>query len=280
MVMRTEEVIMSDNCKLFLVMISICVMIAVSVPQLEAAGTPGVNRPSETGSQRTPGTPGTVTGTREVGANKPVWEATSWQSSLPPIVVTNKQYSFEELIRADGYLCPGSAMAYKTLQTALPLLFAGATPAQDDFTISYGPSECSQKVFNYAMGSNSALDSSLLGREQIVTRTSTGVRVRIVYDKPATDGHTPEAAAAADLILRATDGAGMKVEVIRPGGETGAVEDVAAPSATVPGERHLNQPETASPSDSSPTVPLTIAIVVILAVIVGIIFVLVSGKKT
>ena len=40
--------------------------------------------------------------------------------------------------------------------------------------------------------------------------------IRIIFDKPAADGHDPEGAMAADVVLKAEDGAGMSVEVISP----------------------------------------------------------------
>jgi len=158
--------------------------------------------------------------------NKPRWTPTSWQKQLPAIVVKDggrtKKYSFEKLILADGYLCPGSAMAYMTLKTALPLLYGDAAPAKGDFRIMYGPCECATRVYNYFLGSKYRSANHLvcsdkaMGRQHMVVRKSTGAKVRITYDPPAADGHNPEAAEAADVVLKAEKGAGMAVEVVRP----------------------------------------------------------------
>ena len=127
------------------------------------------------------------------------------------------EFSFQSLINADGYLCPGSARSYKTLLTALPVLFGDSLPALGDFRIAYGPSDCSTRVFQYFISSTApieeylALDESMLGREHIVTRISTGEAVRIVYSIPSADGHTPEGAEAGDLVLSAEDGEGMQI---------------------------------------------------------------------
>ncbi|MCW5209108.1 hypothetical protein VU10_02695 [Desulfobulbus sp. US1] len=68
------------------------------------------------------------------------WEPTAWQKTLPAIVVqdggTTQEYSFVDLIQADGYLCPGSARAYKALEVALPLLYKGTPPVKGDFKIT------------------------------------------------------------------------------------------------------------------------------------------------
>ncbi len=158
---------------------------------------------------------------REAGRNKPIWTPTSQQNELPPIVITNKnglsEYSFQSLIEADGYLCPGSARCYMTLYTALPMLFDESEAVMGDFKIVYGPSDCATRVYEFFMDNEYQseeylyVDNLYSGREQTVIRISTGAEVRIVYDIPAIDGHTPEGAAAGDLVLHATDGDGMIV---------------------------------------------------------------------
>lgn len=154
--------------------------------------------------------------------NRPVWNPTTWQSELPPITLNTKgglkEYTFVELIRADGYLCPGSARCYKTLQTALPLLFPNTTPDIIDLHILYGPSDCATRVFNFLQTDIDhskkfiTMDPSLLGREMVVQRLSTNKTVNIIYDIPAADGHDPEGASAGDLILKAEDGIDMSMQ--------------------------------------------------------------------
>jgi len=155
------------------------------------------------------------------GKNKPVWTPTDWQKTLPSIVVEEngkqKEYIFLSLIKADGYLCPGSARAYKTLQVALPMLFKDTTPVKGDFKISYGPSNCTKKVLNYFMKGFTSKeflesDESLAGRTISISRISTGKRVKITYTPSSNEkGHDKEGAKAGDLILHAEDGKGMSV---------------------------------------------------------------------
>ena len=150
--------------------------------------------------------------------NKPVWEMTEYQKELPPVEVIEgdkaRIYSFKELIEADGYLCPGSARVYKSLITALPLLFKEEIPQKKDIYIKYGPSDCADKVMHYFMGfadNNIEQDQTLAGREIIISRISTEKYIHIVYDEPSADGHTPDGAAAGDAVLRAEDGKGLTV---------------------------------------------------------------------
>ena len=161
-----------------------------------------------------------------IGRGKPEWSTTSWQKSLPDIVVKEdsreKTYSFRSLIDADGYLCPGSARCYQTLKTALPLLYKDAVPEKGDLLILYGPSSCAEKVYRYFMGrkyrSDTHLrsDKSLAGRQQAIIRKSTGEKILITYDPPEADGHTPQGARAGDAVLKATNGAGMKIKTVTP----------------------------------------------------------------
>ena len=158
------------------------------------------------------------------GKNKPVWKLTDSQKELPPIVIIDdgreREFSFESLIKADGYLCPGSARSYKTLLTALPILFGNSIPKIEDFKIMYGPSDCSTRVYEYLMSGadqleeHLVLDELMLGREHIVTRISTGESVKIIYDLPAADGHNKDGAEAGDLVLYAEDGVGMEVTLL------------------------------------------------------------------
>ncbi len=169
-----------------------------------------------------------VQGSRGQGKrrNKPQWNPTSWQQTLPDIVVkegsSKKKYSFRSLIDADGYLCPGSARCYQTLKTALPLLYKNSVPVKGDFTILYGPSPCAERVYEYFMGSqyrsNKYLrcDESLSGRQQAIIRKSTGMKVLITYDSPEARGHTNQGAQAGDAVLKASNGAGMKIEIVSP----------------------------------------------------------------
>jgi hypothetical protein len=152
---------------------------------------------------------------------KPSWSATEWQKRLPAIVVEEKgktkKYSFINLIEADGYLCPGSARAYKTLQVALPLLYKDTMPVKGDFQIIYGDSDCATKVYKYFMGKYKkkeylTLDKSMKGMECIIIRKSTGMKVRTTFDPPAHNRHNAKGAKAGDVILKAKNGAGMKVE--------------------------------------------------------------------
>jgi hypothetical protein len=148
--------------------------------------------------------------------NKPVWEMTEYQKDLPPIEVIEggetKLYSFKELIEADGYLCPGSARVYTSLLTSLPLLFKDEIPQKNDVYIKFGPSDCADKVLHYFLGpddNNLKQDQALMGREIIIQRISTDERIRIVFDEPAADGHTPDGAAAGETVLKAKNGTGL-----------------------------------------------------------------------
>ncbi|MCI5150402.1 MAG: hypothetical protein D3916_13625, partial [Candidatus Electrothrix sp. MAN1_4] len=83
------------------------------------------------------------------------WEPTEWQKTLPALTVQDKgvtkAYSFTDLINADGYLCPGSARAYKALQVALPILYKNSTPIKGDFKITHGASMCTSLVYDFFM---------------------------------------------------------------------------------------------------------------------------------
>lgn len=158
--------------------------------------------------------------------NKPTWTPSAWQKELPAIVITEKgrekTYSFQSLIRADGYLCPGSAWSYQTLRIALPLLFKEETPEKSDIQILYGESKCATRVFKYFMGNpysgpaSVTCDPDMPGRQQAILRKSTGVKVVVTYAPPAADGHTPQGAQAGDAALRARDGDGLQVETVTP----------------------------------------------------------------
>jgi len=160
---------------------------------------------------------------RGAGRNKQVWTPTNQQNELPSIIIKGIEglieYSFQSLIEADGYLCPGSARCYMTLNTALPILYKDSEPILGDFKIIYGPSDCADRVYKFFMGdeyqSEEYLysDESSQGREQTIIRISTGEQVHIVYNIPAADGHTPEGATAGDFVLNSTDGKGMKVSI-------------------------------------------------------------------
>lgn len=157
--------------------------------------------------------------------NKPQWSPTSWQKKLPSIVINKdnhtRKYSFVKLIEADGYLCPGSARSYKTLLTALPLLFGEHMPDMEDITIHYTLSPCSEKVYKYFLGSSLCRshlrnNENLEGRQHMIERNSTGKKILITYTIPDANGHTPESARAGDKVLKATDGDGMVVKIIYP----------------------------------------------------------------
>lgn len=159
-----------------------------------------------------------VRGSEGKGKNRPEWEPTRSQIELDSIVLQDKnkivKFTFEELILADGYLCPGSARAYKTLQIALPMLFDNEVPVKDDIVISFGPSECAARVFMYMYDNNNnhvQESMNLKGRELTVKRISTGKMVSIEFLIPDVDGHTPEAAEVGDKILKAVDGSGFEI---------------------------------------------------------------------
>lgn len=142
--------------------------------------------------------------------------ASNWQKQLPAIKVEEKgqlkEYSFVELIRADGYLCPGSAKAYKVLKDGLPLLFGNAPPVKDDFKITYSPAaECTEKVFKHFMQGFSTekhleADLELSNKTILISRLSTGEQVQITYPPlKEKDGK------GGDIILHMEDGKGMTI---------------------------------------------------------------------
>ena len=150
------------------------------------------------------------------------WEPTAWQKTLPPIMVqekgTNKSYSFTDLIEADGYLCLGSARAYKALQVALPILYKDSTPVKGDFKITHGPALCTSLVYDFFMEGYTdkaflELDSSLKEKLISIERLSTGKKVTIVFPPSTIRGHDKVAAEAGDVILHAQDGQGMTISV-------------------------------------------------------------------
>lgn len=150
------------------------------------------------------------------------WEPTAWQKTLPPIVVQEgnaiKEYSFTDLINADGYLCLGSARAYKALQLALPILYKNSTPVKGDFKITYGASICTSLVYDFFMQGYTdkrflELDKSTKQKLITLERLSTGKKVTVVFPFSTIRGHTPEAAQAGDVILHAQDGDGVKLYV-------------------------------------------------------------------
>ncbi|MCI5120338.1 MAG: hypothetical protein D3908_03920, partial [Candidatus Electrothrix sp. AUS4] len=118
------------------------------------------------------------------------WDPTAWQKTLPPIVVQDKgatrSYSFTELIEADGYLCPGSARAYKALQVALPILYGDSTPVKGDFKITHGAALCTSLVYDFFMEGYTdqaflELDSSLKEKLISIKRLSTGKKVTVIF---------------------------------------------------------------------------------------------------
>lgn len=159
---------------------------------------------------------------RRSGGNIWGWEATEWQKTLPDIAVRDKgsirKYSFGELIKADGYLCPGSARAYKALQLALPILYQNSTAVMGDFKITHGAALCTSLVYDFFMQGHTdkkflELDSSIKDKLISIERLSTGKRVTVLFPFSNIRGHTPEAAAAGDRILRAQEGDGMTIYV-------------------------------------------------------------------
>ncbi|MCI5141045.1 MAG: hypothetical protein D3909_04815 [Candidatus Electrothrix sp. ATG1] len=146
------------------------------------------------------------------------WEPTEWQKTLPPIVVqeggATKSYSFTDLINADGYLCPGSARAYKALQLVLPLLYKETTPVKGDFKITHGPSLCTSLVYDFFMEGYTdnaflELDRTIKKKLISIERLSTGEKITVIFSLSKVQGHDPAAAAAGDLILRAQKGEGI-----------------------------------------------------------------------
>ena len=159
---------------------------------------------------------------RRSGGNIWGWEPTEWQKTLPDIVVQDKgkirKYSFTELIKADGYLCPGSARAYKALQVALPILYENSTPVKGDFKITHGAALCTSLVYDFFMQGYTdkkflELASGIRKKFITIERLSTGKKVTVIFPFSEILGHTPEAAAAGDVILHAQEGAGMTVYV-------------------------------------------------------------------
>ena len=162
---------------------------------------------------------------RRSGGNIWGWEATEWQKTLPDIAVQDKgatqKYSFTDLIKADGYLCPGSARAYKALQVALPILYENSTPVKGDFKITHGAALCTSLVYDFFMQGYTdkkflELDSSIRDKLIRIERLSTGKKVTVVFPFSDIRGHTPEAAKAGDIILRAREGDGMTIHVEEP----------------------------------------------------------------
>jgi hypothetical protein len=152
------------------------------------------------------------------------WEPTEWQKTLPPIMVqegeTIKAYSFTELIEADGYLCPGSARAYKALQVALPILYKTSTPVKGDFKIIHGASICTSLVYDFLMqgytdkADNKLLELDITLQKKLISikRLSTGEKVTVVFDPTGVKGHDKAAAQAGDQILHAEEGKGFYLE--------------------------------------------------------------------
>ncbi|MCI5145047.1 MAG: hypothetical protein D3923_05830 [Candidatus Electrothrix sp. AR3] len=150
------------------------------------------------------------------------WEPTLEQQSLPAILVeengVKKEYTFVDLIRADGYLCPGSAKAYKTLQVALPLLYQDTLPIKGDFKIILSSSPCMIRVYYYFMENFDSkeyleIDTVKKGKSITISRISTGKKVTITYPPGGSRGHSPSAAQAGDAILHAEDGKGMTISI-------------------------------------------------------------------
>lgn len=150
------------------------------------------------------------------------WEPTAWQKTLPNIKVQDggaiQEYSFTDLIDADGYLCPGSARAYKALQVALPLLYKGTTPVQGDFKITHGAALCTSLVYDFFMQGYTdkkflELDMSITKKLISIERLSTGKKVTVVFPFSTIRGHDPAAAEAGDVILHAEEGKGLTVYV-------------------------------------------------------------------
>jgi hypothetical protein len=152
------------------------------------------------------------------------WRPTEWQKTLPPIRVRQKgkihEHTFSDLIKADGYLCPGSARAYKALQVGLPLLYENTVPVLGDFTISYGASICAAMVYTFFMQDFAIkeylnIDPAIKGKSITLSRISTGEKVTISFQPTEKRGHNPPSAQAGDVILHASNGVGMTVHVER-----------------------------------------------------------------
>ncbi len=151
------------------------------------------------------------------------WEPTEWQKTLPAIVVqdggTSQEYSFTDLIQADGYLCPGSARAYKALEVALPLLYEATTPVKGDFKITHGAALCTSLVYDYFMQGYTGkefleLDTTIKEKLITIERLSTGKKVTVTFaPSGGIRGHDQVAAEAGDVILHAEEGDGMTIYV-------------------------------------------------------------------
>ncbi|RWX51335.1 hypothetical protein VU01_11572 [Candidatus Electrothrix marina] len=150
------------------------------------------------------------------------WEPTEWQKTLPNIRVQDggaiQEYSFTDLINADGYLCPGSARAYKALEVALPLLYKGTTPVKGDFKITHGAALCTSLVYDYFMQGYTdkehlELDMGIKKKLITIECLSTGKKVTVVFPPSTIRGHDSAAAEAGDVILHAKEGEGMTIHV-------------------------------------------------------------------
>ncbi|MCW5204791.1 hypothetical protein VU02_02535 [Desulfobulbus sp. N2] len=151
------------------------------------------------------------------------WEPTAWQKTLPAIVVqdggTTQEYSFVDLIQADGYLCPGSARAYKALEVALPLLYKGTPPVKGDFKITHGAALCTSLVYDYFMHGYTGkefleLDTTIKEKLITIERLSTGKKVTVTFaPSGGIRGHDQVAAEAGDVILHAEEGKGVTIYV-------------------------------------------------------------------
>ncbi|MCI5222651.1 MAG: hypothetical protein D3924_08280 [Candidatus Electrothrix sp. AR4] len=152
------------------------------------------------------------------GTGGAAWTPTEWQKALPAITVKQGdklyEYTFSDLIKADGYLCPGSARAYKALRVALPLLYKDTVPVKGDFKITYAASLCTSMVYNFFMEGFTTkehleLDRSIKDKSITIKRISTGKKITVTFDPSGIRGHDPVAAQAGDVILHAEDGNGM-----------------------------------------------------------------------
>jgi hypothetical protein len=162
---------------------------------------------------------------RQSGKKMWEWEPTEWQKSLPALTIQDKgvtmSYSFTDLINADGFLCPGSARAYKALQVALPILYKNSTPIKGDFKITHGAAMCTSLVYDFFMEGDTEkagkklleLDISLKEKLISVQRLSTGKKVTIAFPFSSIQGHDQTAAEAGNVILHAKEGQGMTVYV-------------------------------------------------------------------
>lgn len=159
---------------------------------------------------------------RQSGENIWDWNPTEWQKTLPPITVqekgVTKAYSFTDLINADGFLCLGSARAYKALEAALPILYENSTPVKGDFKITHSASICTSLVYDFFMEGYTdkkflELDMRLKEKVISIERLSTGKKVTVLFPPSNLRGHDQAAAEAGDAILHAKDGQGMTISV-------------------------------------------------------------------